>query len=1263
MSVMLTKFKSKSNRVKGMRLRAAPSSAKLGNLPSFLVSYRDTEQLTSTSRSSDAAKLVTHTISAFTADFERLICGPINTSEIGHRRPVFDASGHRASSFVTSDSATENLAVVLVDGFEEQEGPVRGVNFHLSRALLVTGGDDYKDDYKIKVWDIRPQNRQCLFTLHGHLDYVRTVQFHHEMPWIISTSDDQTILIWNSTSRNCIAILTGHSHYVMSALFHPKDDLVVSASMDQTVRVWDISGLHKGSPNSGGGSGPDNFETFDTFSTVKYVLEGNDRSVNYAMFHPTLPLIISAADDRTIKIWRMSETKAWEHELIVSCGEDKTVRVWDLAKRTAIQTFRRENDRFWVLASHPNLNLFAAGHDSGLIEFKLERERPSFAVHQDSLYYIRDKYVRSYDFNAGADLGLLSRAVLVTISSDNGLYKLASLPQQAQGEVKDSSVDGKKGAGQSGIFVARNRFAVLQKATQIIEVRDLANSVVKTIKPPVQTNEIFYGGTASLILSSTSSVVLYDIQQQKTLAEVNSPPVKYVVWSNDGSLLALMSKHTITIADKNFSQHSLIHETIRIKFGAWGPASETGQFAQFLSRPVTKTPSDFISVSKQVYPVWAALQYSSMSVILIKFASRATHFILLGLCLPLLFIIAGPQESELSLYGIESPWLSRHPFSHTCLLCPPSTARRILLLIVSKAIPAVIITTSARNMCSSTTTSSHTPRPSVNCAAWTHAVRIRCPTPAHPTLLHPCTLSSSPFASTCLTAAYAVLPLSSPAHRRAPSCHPSTITSTSEYFRAPTSGYAHAGAPKRFVYLVGLPLDLALDARGGRVLGAEMGVFTSLLHLHSVHLYHIRLLVLLHPRFHTAYPHPHPPQQPGTLPPSPEAPPPEARACWGPLIGIAQGVQAVKRVRGSGGWAGGVYQGYAGEMEGYGYVYAGGPGADSVDTNISRMYEVVEHADGWDVVHEGHGVHGWVMEGMGMGMSMGMSMSWAIASVSTTPPRGKSRRCDCERERDKRNSATMAQDHALSQPFCMPENHHFRPHGVPLQARPAQKQLLRDAYLQQKGFLKIVLHVIQDTNTWFELAMETWQATAIPEMLRTNPEVMTNVLSPSNNPCETVPIWLFDTIIWYLNDSISRLFLEPNRPSPGYLINPSISDDRRRGLTLDVLRAFVEPNSGTVSGAATADPHKVCVTLAQNLKEKQTDLLRQYEDLSSGYEELYKDYEALGAEYETLLGEQELLQERLRTALYTNLRPSATPVNARPGEFGLEKSPYTVTSP
>lgn len=101
-----------------------------------------------------------------------------------------------------------------------------------------------------QVWNYKL--RRCLFTLLGHLDYIRTVQFHSEYPWIVSASDDQTIRIWNWQSRTCISVLTGHNHYVMCAGFHLKDDLVVSASLDQTVRVWDISGLRKKTVAPGG---------------------------------------------------------------------------------------------------------------------------------------------------------------------------------------------------------------------------------------------------------------------------------------------------------------------------------------------------------------------------------------------------------------------------------------------------------------------------------------------------------------------------------------------------------------------------------------------------------------------------------------------------------------------------------------------------------------------------------------------------------------------------------------------------------------------------------------------------------------------------------------------------------------------------------------------------------------------------------------------------------------------------------------------------
>ena len=100
----------------------------------------------------------------------------------------------------------------VIDRFEEHDGPVRGVDFHLHEPLIVTGGDDYK----IKVWDYKL--RRCLFTLLGHLDYIRTVQFHPnatQFPWILSASDDQTLRLWDFHKRSCLSVLTGHNHYVM----------------------------------------------------------------------------------------------------------------------------------------------------------------------------------------------------------------------------------------------------------------------------------------------------------------------------------------------------------------------------------------------------------------------------------------------------------------------------------------------------------------------------------------------------------------------------------------------------------------------------------------------------------------------------------------------------------------------------------------------------------------------------------------------------------------------------------------------------------------------------------------------------------------------------------------------------------------------------------------------------------------------------------------------------------------------------------------
>lgn len=126
------------------------------------------------------------------------------------------------------------------------------------------------------------------------------------------------------------------------------------------------------------------------------------------------------------------------------------------------------------------------------------------------------------------------------------------------------------------MFIARNRFAVFDKVHQQIEIRDLSNAVTKSFKTPVTgVTDIFYAGTGSLLLTTAANVILFDIQQRRVSAEITVPTIKYVIWSNDYSMAALLSKHTVTLVDKNLEQIGQIHETIRIKSGVW---DESGVF-------------------------------------------------------------------------------------------------------------------------------------------------------------------------------------------------------------------------------------------------------------------------------------------------------------------------------------------------------------------------------------------------------------------------------------------------------------------------------------------------------------------------------------------------------------------------------------------------------------------------------------------------------------------------------------------------------------
>lgn len=65
----------------------------------------------------------------------------------------------------------------------------------------------------------------------------------------------------------------------------------------------------------------------------------------------------------------------------------------------------------------------------------------------------------------------------------------------------------KRGLGATAVFIARNRFAVLDKANNQIQVRNLQNEVTKKSNSPTATTDaIFYAGTGALLCRSDDKV-------------------------------------------------------------------------------------------------------------------------------------------------------------------------------------------------------------------------------------------------------------------------------------------------------------------------------------------------------------------------------------------------------------------------------------------------------------------------------------------------------------------------------------------------------------------------------------------------------------------------------------------------------------------------------------------------------------------------------------------------------------------------------------
>jgi coatomer subunit beta' len=138
------------------------------------------------------------------------------------------------------------------------------------------------DDMRLRVFNYNTMEKIKEFE--AHADYIRSLEVHPSLPYVLSSSDDMCIKLWDwDRGFDCTQIFEGHAHYVMQVKFNPKDtNTFASASLDRSIKVWGL-GSH----------------------TPHYTLEGHERGVNCVDYYPSgdKPYILSGADDQTVKIW------------------------------------------------------------------------------------------------------------------------------------------------------------------------------------------------------------------------------------------------------------------------------------------------------------------------------------------------------------------------------------------------------------------------------------------------------------------------------------------------------------------------------------------------------------------------------------------------------------------------------------------------------------------------------------------------------------------------------------------------------------------------------------------------------------------------------------------------------------------------------------------------------------------------------------------------------------------------------------------------